>query len=257
MSEVTIGCDPEFFLFDTETRKHISAHGMVPGTKAEPHKLNKGAVQLDGMAVEFNIDPAETAEEFNDNIETVVRQIRKMIPERYKFSFTPAVVFDKKYFDSLPDYTKVLGCEPDYSASTMKVVERNPEKYPGLRTCSGHVHVGWGKDIDPNDPVHMSDCAFLANRFSGNYYYVKRKIDKDTERSRLYGFGAPFRPKPYGVELREPSNAWLKAKRNRINMFKFVVSVDRVIRNVHSLDDYNNISYVSWVSDSISTDFTY
>ncbi len=49
----TIGADPEIFL--RRRGKAFSAHGVIPGTKKEPHNVEKGAVQVDGMAVEFNV----------------------------------------------------------------------------------------------------------------------------------------------------------------------------------------------------------
>jgi hypothetical protein len=55
--EFKIGADPEFFLRDKATGKFVSAHGLIPGTKRQPMKVDKGAVQVDGMALEFNIDP--------------------------------------------------------------------------------------------------------------------------------------------------------------------------------------------------------
>src|SRR5690606_33825534 len=96
---VTIGCDPEFFLKLRSNGANRSAHGIVPGTKKEPHKLDKGAVQLDGTAVEFNIEPAKSPKDFTNNIESVLKDIRKIVPERYAFNFSPSVVYGAKYFD--------------------------------------------------------------------------------------------------------------------------------------------------------------
>ena len=56
MTQILVGCDPEVFV--AKGGKFISAHGMIPGTKKAPHKVERGAVQVDGMALEFNIDPA-------------------------------------------------------------------------------------------------------------------------------------------------------------------------------------------------------
>ena len=50
----TIGADPEVFVADSLTNTFVSAHDLVPGTKLEPFAVNKGAVQVDGMALEFN-----------------------------------------------------------------------------------------------------------------------------------------------------------------------------------------------------------
>lgn len=56
----TIGADPEVFV--GREGQFFSAHGLVPGNKRRPHKVDRGAVQVDGMALEFNIDPASSYE---------------------------------------------------------------------------------------------------------------------------------------------------------------------------------------------------
>ena len=53
MSKILVGCDPEIFVKQAGVFK--SAHGLVVGDKKDPQKVNKGAVQVDGMALEFNI----------------------------------------------------------------------------------------------------------------------------------------------------------------------------------------------------------
>ncbi len=53
-----IGADPEVFL--KVGKKNISSHGLINGDKKNPLKVDKGAVQIDGTALEFNIDPAST-----------------------------------------------------------------------------------------------------------------------------------------------------------------------------------------------------
>lgn len=211
MVKVLIGADPEFFLIDKITKKNVSAHGLVPGTKKKPHKLECGAVQLDGTAVEFNIDPAATAFEFEYNITHVVKQIRDMIPDTYDFSFTPSVVYDKGYFDTIPDVHKELGCDPDYDATRLDPTIPNvpPDNKTTMRTGAGHIHVGFVDKKDPLDPVHFWDCAELARSLNKVLYPASKLWDGDTSRNKLYGKGAAFRPKPYGMEYRSPSNAWL------------------------------------------------
>lgn len=231
MNKVTIGCDPEFFLKDTKTGAYTSAHDMVPGDKKNPYKLKDGAVQVDGTAVEFNINPASSEEEFVHNIDSVLTQIREMIDKRFEFAFIPAIYYPKAYFDSLPDYTKVLGCDPDYDGYNGREIKRYPDNYPGLRTGSGHIHIGWGKDLDTTDPDHFADCKFFSHWFSYFYDRQREVFDTDKLRGNLYGTKQPFRPKPYGVECRAPSNAWLRDKHNWKCMYNLAVKTDDQLKN--------------------------
>jgi len=56
MTQILVGCDPEYFV--KKNGIFQSAHGLIMGDKKNPQKVRNGAVQVDGMAVEFNIDPA-------------------------------------------------------------------------------------------------------------------------------------------------------------------------------------------------------
>lgn len=213
MTKILIGADPEFFLTDVKTKQPVSAHGLVPGTKKKPHKLECGAVQLDGTAVEFNIDPAGTAFEFEYNVTHVLKQVREMIPAQYDFNFSPTVQYPPKYFESIPEIHKELGCDPDYNAlngdPTRPNVMAARSATDTFRTGAGHLHVGFVDKKDPLDEVHFWDCVELSKRLAEVYNSVSRIWDRDTKRTLMYGAGAAFRPKPYGVEFRSPSNAWL------------------------------------------------
>lgn len=211
--KLLVGADPEFFV--SLGNQPISAHDLVPGTKDKPHKLSKGAVQADGTAIEFNIDPAETKEQFVSNIETTLKDIRSMVPGKFEFNFTPSVLYPKDYFDKLPEYSKELGCNPDFNARTGRV---NPppgtggarEKYPTMRTGAGHIHIGWTNGADVKDQSHMWDCCEVVKQLDKYFGPYSRVWDKDHRRQELYGAEGAFRPKPYGVEYRVLSNAWLK-----------------------------------------------
>lgn len=210
---VKIGADPEFFL---RNRKglFISAHGYVPGTKAEPHPLSKGAVQLDGTAVEFNVHPTSNREEFAGNVKATLDEIRTMVPRELDFAFLPSVVFKKGYFDKdIPDECKALGCTPDYSAERGGEVKHPPPNNTTMRTGAGHIHVGWTEDAewtnDRGDP-HFNRCIRTTRLFDAYLKLYLPWFDRDRRRFRMYGSGGAFRPKSYGVELRSPSNAWLR-----------------------------------------------
>lgn len=204
-----IGTDPEFFLSEDGNPK--SAHGLVPGNKAEPYKLDKGACQLDGVAVEFNIEPASSASEFATNVETVLRQVRQIIPNKYKFLIKPYVQFNMAHWRTIPAEFKALGCDPDYASLHGRVGLQNQVRDPGnLRTGSGHIHLGWTEGADINDIVHQSDALYVAQRLFFWTEPVRYLWDTDTTRHYYYGGQGAFRPKPYGVEYRGLSNAWLK-----------------------------------------------
>lgn len=224
--DILIGCDPEFFLYDRTIGQHVSAHGLVPGNKKEPYKLKDGAVQLDGTAVEFNINPTNCPREFEKNVLSVLGEIRKMIPKKYDFSFNSSVIYEERYFSTIPSECLVLGCEPDYSSTTgkMKVIPKLT-KGSGLdkmRTGAGHIHIGWTSGVDnPHTGDHFQDaqmvCRMLNDYYYGNgiAYLWESKYDR---RFKLYGSEGAFRPKSYGAEFRAFGNSWLKYP----NLYKFI-----------------------------------
>ena len=56
---ILVGADPELFLRDKKTGQLVAADiNQIKGTKVTPYKVECGAVQVDGAAGEFNIDPA-------------------------------------------------------------------------------------------------------------------------------------------------------------------------------------------------------
>jgi hypothetical protein len=212
--EILVGCDPEIFLRHKKTRHVVSAHGIVPGTKHEPFKVEKGAIQVDGMALEFNIDPAATAEEFEGNIKTVLEQLREMVPSELDFAIEPTATFTKAHFDKQPDCAKELGCEPDYNAYTLEENPR-PDNATTMRTAAGHVHVGLKGCVnaDISSLEHMVLCAQLVKHMDLFLGIPSLLYDTDNKRRIMYGKPGAFRPKPYGVEYRVLSNAWLKDPR--------------------------------------------
>ena len=252
-TEITIGCDPEFFLYDIDLKQFVSAHEMIPGDKKNPFKVDNGAIQVDGTAVEFNIDAASTAQEFEGNINSVLSYLRKTIPDKYEFKFSPAIHYNKKYFDALPKSTKELGCDPDFNAYTSATNPRPPaDKVGTMRTGSGHIHIGWTKDADIKDPSHVWDCETLVKHLDSWFFWYSHFWDDDTERQKLYGMKGSYRPKPYGVEYRVPSNAWLAHPQLYQWLFKSVVDVFELTERGYNL---TNLSLGPIASLEINWDY--
>lgn len=215
MSGFKIGCDPELFVTD-ENGRFVSAHGLIPGDKANPHKVEYGAIQVDGMAAEFNIDPVDNFADFNRNIQAVMAQLRDFLPAGYDLAAIPAVVFDEDVWSNTPDEAKELGCSPDFNAWTGGV---NPppksETNPRLRTASGHLHIGWTEDADMSDMQHIVNGQDLVKQLDWYLGAWSLKMDPDATRRELYGKAGACRYKSYGVEYRVLSNFWLTSRDRR------------------------------------------
>lgn len=230
----SFGCDPEFFLVDKDG-KPVSAHGLIPGTKAEPWKCPSGAYQVDGIAAEFNTDPVDSHDfaSFNANIVRVIKEldtaVKKSKPDA-KFKIAPVMEFDQAFADSLPDDAKELGCDPDYDAYTLKPNPR-PDGDRLFRTASGHVHVGWGSDIPTDNDEHIQICADFVKMLDATVGLLMTYIDRDPRRRELYGKAGAFRPKPYGVEYRTPSSVWLKNKTYRMAVWQLMNYAINRLRN--------------------------
>lgn len=208
---VTVGVDPELFVFNKKLKQFVSGHDIFPGTKEMPFEIGPGAIQVDGVAFEFNIMPARNKREFRRAISTMIKIGQKMLKEKsneLQFVVEPTAIFDKKYFDSLPPYSKLLGCSPDFCAYT-GTPNDPPETTEPFRTGSGHVHVGWDAESSPSDVSHFYDCCEATKELDCSLFLPSLIWDKDEKRRSLYGNIGAFRPKTYGVEYRSLSNKWL------------------------------------------------
>lgn len=199
--QVLVGSDPEIFV--KKNGVFVCAHDLIPGTKEKPHKVDKGAVQVDGFALEFNIDPAGNVEDFVTNHQTVLAILAKMVPG-YELATVPVADFTPEYMASCPAEAKILGCDPDFNAYTGGVNEKPQADLP-MRTASGHVHIGWGNGMSEHD----DHCRAVAIQMDFVLGLPSLFYDSDTRRRSMYGKAGCYRPKSYGVEYRTLSNAWL------------------------------------------------
>lgn len=218
--KILVGCDPELFVIGPDG-KPVSAYGMSKGTKAKPEKVAKGAVQVDGMALEFNIDPASSGEEFSNNIDIVLREMITFIPGNHTLDARPVAEFSAEYMKTRCAAEVELGCDPDYNAYTGEPNPR-PNGKVNFRTGSGHIHIGWTEGMDPMDPDHFEACRMITRELDYTLGYVSMIWDQDAKRRKLYGAAGAFRPKPYGVEYRTLSNAWVTNEKLRKFIFDIV-----------------------------------
>lgn len=214
MTKLLIGADPEVFVRNHEGA-YISGHLFECGTKERPMAVTNGAfVQVDGMALEFNVPPSETKAAFVNSTIRVIRDLQGIVRAKHpgnSLSAIPVCDFGSDYIQTVPKENALLGCNPDFNAYTG---EENPipDAQLPFRTGSGHVHIGWTEGADPHDPDHFMNCRDIVREL--DYYLGLPSLlwDQDNRRRELYGKAGAFRPKPYGVEYRVLSNAWLKSR---------------------------------------------
>lgn len=207
--EFLIGCDPEVFVKKNGTFQ--SAHGLIKGDKQNPFKVRRGAVQVDGMALEFNIDPATTADEFCINVQDVFSTLCKMVPD-YDVVATPVAHFDPAYLKCQPAAALELGCDPDYNGWS-GVANDRPNGDRPMRTASGHIHIGWTNNKGTDDATHQAMGREAAKQMDFFLGLPSLFYDADKERREMYGKAGACRYKPYGVEYRTLSNAWLNSEK--------------------------------------------
>lgn len=245
--KITIGCDPELFVM--KNGKYRSAHGLVPGTKEKPHRVENGAVQVDGLALEYNIDPVDNADDFVRYNMSVMEQMKAMVPG-YEFSIVPSCRFNGNHFRAQPDEAKELGCTPDYNAYTMQENPK-PDNTTTMRTASGHIHIGFCENADPGDNEHMIRCATLIKQLDVYLGLPSLFFDKDVNRRKMYGAAGAFRPKPYGVEYRVLSNAWLLSeKRMRFVFNQTVKAVTDLMSGIRPFEQMSEQRVVASVNRS-------
>lgn len=194
-----IGADPEFFI-KKKYGGYTSAVGLIGGSKWEPKKIDEDghAILEDNVAVEFNIKPASSFDEFRSSIHKVLDHIRGILPG-YEFSKESAVSFPQE--ELMTPEAQMFGCEPDFDAWRECVNEKPCADDKNLRSAGGHIHVG--SDLAINNPVAVIRAMDL---FLG---VPSTQLDAGTLRRELYGKAGCFRAKSYGAEYRTLSNFWI------------------------------------------------
>lgn len=196
---ITIGSDPEVFVQRDD--KIISGIGLIGGSKDNPRLTESGAVQEDNVLAEFNIVPAQTADEFVDNIYSVMGELNEILSPA-----TTVVKSSHEYsVDDLIDFgpeAMEFGCDPDVNCWDKEINEA-PDSSSCLRTAGGHVHIGY----DNPNPNTSFRIARMCDIFLG---IPSLLLDDDDQRRSMYGKSGACRIKAYGVEYRTLSNFWLK-----------------------------------------------
>jgi hypothetical protein len=243
---ILVGADPECFV-----KQHgvfVSAHNLIRGDKKNPQPVKNGAVQVDGMALEFNIDPAATEDQFCINIQSVYDQLKQMVPA-YEVVAVPVADFSLEYLKAQPKEALELGCDPDFNAWANAINPRPNGNVP-MRTASGHVHIGFTDGAVVDSEEHIDRCNAVARQMDFYLGLPSLTYDKEIRRREMYGKAGACRYKPYGVEYRTLSNAWLSSKERMAWVFRAVQAGMQQLIAGKSLDDkYGDIQAIINTSD--------
>jgi hypothetical protein len=201
--KIMLGCDPEAFLLDVRGQLKSSI-GLVGGSKECPLPLPLGegyAVQEDNVAIEFNIPPAEGRSQFVESINKTLKYLTTAVKDAYGFSISNLSAASFPSSELLSPAAQVFGCDPDFNAWTKEPNPKPQATDKNLRSCGGHVHIGFDKA-----KVATEEVIKLMDLFCGVPSVL---MDKGEKRKELYGKRGAYRDKPYGCEYRTLCNFWI------------------------------------------------
>lgn len=231
---ITVGCDPEVFLRDPESGNIVPAIGLVGGSKEDPRRVNCGAFQEDNIMAEINTVPANSEDEWVHNVQTVLQQLRDHVAP-LELVIEPWVMLD-----AVIKGADMFGCSADYNVyDNCENPPVEAEQAGLMRTASGNIHIGYDECNDRPD----SRCNVV--RALDVYLGVPSvMLEPDAKRRELYGKAGAYRPTPYGVEYRVPSNFWLKDEKYMRWVYRAVVRACHHWKSQIQIGDANYIRQI-------------
>lgn len=197
INNITIGSDPEFFIYKQEQPQ--SSIGVIEGTKASPEEVKPGfAVLKDNVLIEGNIPPSETKQGFIDNMRELKKMMSDILAEKdYLLISDDSAEFSSDVLANKEAMT--FGCAPYINAWTLGM--KSPDNLSKLnhRVAGFHIHIGYEYSGDISSDFM---AMYIARAFDYFVVYPSRVHYNDKIRAKYYGDYGNFRIKPYGVEVR-------------------------------------------------------
>ena len=194
---VTFGSDPELFF--------VRDGVMIPSTAVIERETDN--VARDGFQLELHPRSNTCRQSAASYIKDAITSAKYMADKAgAKISFDVAHVVSDDVWKSSPKELKRFGCNP-----TENVYEKNQKRVTGMRekfrAGGGHIHIGSLNEREKND---LGTIVQLMDIVAGNTLVLLDRDPANITRRKNYGRAGEYRPKPYGVEYRVPSNFWLK-----------------------------------------------
>lgn len=247
---VTIGCDPELFIFDNVKQRIVPAIGKIGGSKASPMSLRAGGmVQLDGTVLEFGTAPATSSGGFIRQLQANITEIRTKLDNRFhgRYELRCGALAGYDAEDIEENHIGLdVGCSPQYKFTSHNSLQAVGGVYKLSREAipvGGHIHVGFGCNL----PVTDERLVVSAARFTELFHrHMPQFIDNDRcmEREGILGieYDAVVRIKPYGLEYRNLPSYWLADRELCTLLYSMVYLVSRNLRGSAGLSTLHNLS---------------
>jgi len=205
---ITIGADPEFFIIDARTGNFVPACGRFGGTKEEPVRYpGKNGYDIryheDNVALEVGFKEQSNLDQFTRAMTYSMDCLDNICAERglelarggyHEWNFSPE--------DLQSDQAQRFGCDPDFDAYTGGQQRPSPPDFGNWRYTGGHIHLGGKFNCPPFVTAMFMDIALGLTMSQAGV------VNACNNRGNWYGQPGIFRPKPYGIEYRSPTNNW-------------------------------------------------
>jgi hypothetical protein len=207
--DVTVGADPEgFFERDGVI---IGSARVIPEAGLKPRGVNPSVVR-DGVQFEFNPQARNSISLFGREVSTAFEILARHLKRAkgVSLNWDGLVEVSRDELDSLPEASRILGCQPSKNIYGEKPIKVDPKEYR-KRSAGGHLHFGLLPRFK-QDKEEIKNLIALLDIFVGQLSVL---IDRDpgaAERRENYGRAGEYRDdKAYGCEYRTLSNFWLRS----------------------------------------------
>lgn len=284
---VSIGADPEFFLYDPRARQidavidgeeperdedgeyiepeppgYVPCVGLIPGTKENPHQLDGPPGYFcheDNVSLEVGFPPSSNPRHFVDHIMHVKRMVQEQFLDTlgYDLAVIPSITFRSDQLTSTQ--ARTAGCEPDYDAYTSGKARtiQSQLMLENVRYAGGHIHLGGDFNCPPFVVALFADI-FLSLRFIGSSNNSNETLSKPRgasfycpdwrKRAEWYGKPGIFRIKPYGIEYRTPSNWWCRSNRPARAIANSAISLCTFLENNNATKLREIVRNIDWLA---------
>lgn len=195
---ITLGTDPECFLFDLDGNP-VAAGGTFGGTKGAPVQFPKArsgySFHEDNVTLELNIPPQTGPRKAYDALKYAMRRAHALaLSKDLLVGYTDSLEFPAD--ELAKPGAEEFGCDPDFDAYQGNKAERRIDRDFGRRRFAGfHIHVG-----------ARANCPDFVFALFMDLFTTLGIVRDEFDDNRLDWYGQPgiYRPKPYGIEYRTP-----------------------------------------------------